>query len=171
MWNLLKKRQTVCDEFQKRLEDAASAVPRVTEMADLLAAVPAEQRVHATVCKDCRDATAELLTARALLKDMPAHAGLAGPWFASRVMAAIAERESKLRRAESTWVAVPRLASRLTWVSAALLLAASTWLYERPLSHTSKPAATEATQETLFDNSQPPASQDDVLVSLLEKQQ
>jgi hypothetical protein len=82
-------------------------------------------------------------------------------------MAAIAIQEAKLRGVESAWTVFPRMASRLTWVSAVLLLVASTWLFERPVPV----PPTQPSSETLFDNSQPPASQDDVLVSQLENQQ
>jgi hypothetical protein len=52
-------------------------------------------------------------------------------WFATRVMANITEHEEATRKAKTEWSgAVARLASRLALVSAAVLLFASTWLYE-----------------------------------------
>ncbi len=166
MWSPLRNAKSQCHEFQVRLEETAEILPDAKEPAELLAALPQEQQSHAAACENCRTASEELLLTRGLLRDFPSRANLAGPWFASRVMAAIAVRHSNLRSAESAWTAIPRLASRLTWVSAALLLLASTWLFERPVQ-----PPTEANQETLFENSQPPAGQDDVLVSLAERQQ
>jgi hypothetical protein len=78
-------------------------------------------------------------------------------------MAAIAVRERELSKAASTWLAVPKLASRLAMATGALLLVASTWLYERPLPAPNPQASTLAAQESLFE-SPPPANQDDVLV-------
>jgi hypothetical protein len=113
----------------------------------------------------------EVLASRELLKALPASPAVTPmPWFAPRVMAAIAGRELRLRHSLDAWVAVPKLAARLTWACALALLLASTWLYERPRS-TTKPGA-EGSVESLFDL--PPASsatQDDILVSRLEKAQ
>ena len=90
----------------------------------------------------------------------------APPWFAARVMAAIAAREEESRPI-AAWIAVPRFASRLAWVSAALLICAATWLYQKPPS---RPAATPASaSEGLFDTQPPTVSEDEVLVSLAEQ--
>jgi hypothetical protein len=82
-------------------------------------------------------------------------------------MAAIAARERKLTEAASTWLAVPKFASRLAMASGALLLVASTWLYERPLSMPNQQAANLAAQESLFE-APPSMNQDDVLVPVQE---
>ena len=106
---------------------------------------------HASECQDCEDAVDELLASRALLSALPRQAEV-GPWFAPRVMAAIAARESELRRSIDTWVIVPKLARRLTWVSALALVLASTWLFGRPASTPSTPAATDITGEPVHEN-------------------
>jgi hypothetical protein len=82
-------------------------------------------------------------------------------------MAAIAARERELSEVASTWLAVPKFASRLAMASAALLLVASTWLYERPLSAPNQHASTLAAQESLFE-APPPVNQDDVLINTQE---
>jgi hypothetical protein len=160
MWSLLRKNREDCRQFQESLE----AETRV-------AVLPATLREHAAQCRDCSAAAEEMLASRELLKALPtSRAASARPWFASRVMAAIAARELELGYALDAWTAVPKLAARLTWACALALLLASTWLYERPRS-TPKPGA-GATVESLFDL--PPASsttQDDILVSRLEKGQ
>jgi hypothetical protein len=86
-------------------------------------------------------------------------------------MAAIAARERELSEVARTWLAVPKFASRLAMASGALLLVASTWLYERPYKAPAKQPAATASQEYLFESPQPPMNQDDVLVSLAEKNQ
>jgi len=86
-------------------------------------------------------------------------------------MAGIVARERKLAEAASTWMAVPKFASRLALASGALLLVASTWLYERPSTVPAKQPAAAASQEYLFEAPQPPMNQDDVLISLAEQNQ
>ncbi len=82
-------------------------------------------------------------------------------------MAAIAARERELSEAASTWLAVPKFASRLAMASGALLLIVSTWLYERPLPASNQQATSLAAQESLFE-APPPMNQDDMLVPLQE---
>ena len=53
-----------------------------------------------------------------------------------------------------------------------MLLAGSAWLYERPMAAPNKaPAAAASTQEYLFEAPPPPINQDDVLISMAEKNQ
>jgi hypothetical protein len=160
MWSLLRKNREECRQFQQTLEGSTPAE-----------ALPPTLREHAATCPDCGAMAEEVLASRELLRALPASPAAAPmPWFAPRVMAAIAGRELQLRHSLDAWVAVPRLAARLTWACALALLLASTWLYERPRA-TPKPGAA-ATVESLFDP--PPASsgtQDDILISQLEKAQ
>jgi hypothetical protein len=106
----------------------------------------------------------DILMTRAILRDMPRHAEVSAPWFAPRVMAAIAAKESELRQSLEAWAAIPRLAARLTWVSALALLLASTWLYESPkfAQNVAQNSGTQSTVESLFDSPQSSAT-DDVL--------
>jgi hypothetical protein len=160
-----------CWSFRAQLEDAATAAPEARTAAELCAAMPS-LRVHLEACAGCREAMEVLLVARTALSAMPSSADLGGPWFASRVMAAIAERKAELARAADTWTFLPRLAARLTWASSIALLLASAWLYQRPASIPAqtpvKAVATDITGEPLVDSSTLPTS-DDVLVSLAEK--
>jgi len=57
--------------------------------------------------------------------------------------------------------------TRLALASGALLLVASTWLYERPLATPSRQASTLEAQESLFE-APPPVNQDDVLLNTPE---
>jgi hypothetical protein len=160
-----------CWNFRAQLEDAATAAPEAQTPAELLAAVPV-LRAHLESCADCREAAEALLATRAVFSAVPSSADLAGPWFASRVMAAIAERKAELARAADTWTFLPKLAARLTWASSIALLLASAWLYQRPSSAPAqtqaKVVATDITGEPVADSSTLPTN-DDVLVSLAEK--
>jgi hypothetical protein len=92
----------------------------------------------------------------------------AGPWFAPRVMAAIKAREAELRRSVDAWIIVPKLARRLTWISALALVLASTWLFGRPNATALKPVTTDMTGEPVPEYSAP-VNNDDLLLSLAEK--
>jgi hypothetical protein len=168
MKSFLKKRNAECSEFQLQLEDAAGAAPSAKELSELLAAVPGPLKLHAKVCADCRAAAENILAARALLAALPSYAASAGPWFAPRVRAAIAARKAELSNAAETWTFLPKLAARLTWVSAVALLLASGWLYQKPVATSSKQVVTDITGEPVADTATP-ASNDDVLVSLAER--
>jgi hypothetical protein len=164
MSNLLNRRDDECNHLQDLLEDAGTRNPRVASIEKLLDALPPAQRTHFAACPDCRDAAQELLAARKLLEVIPPSAQEPGPWFVTRVMAAIVAREKELSESAKTWIAVPKFASRLALASAALLLVTSTWLYERPLPAPAPEATSAAAQESLFESSVPMANQDDVLL-------
>jgi hypothetical protein len=156
MWGPLKKNREDCSRFRESLEGDT-----------LTAVLPSTLREHAAECAQCRAIAEEVLASRELLKALPpSQAETPRPWFAQRVMAAIAARELELRQSIEAWTAVPKLAARLTWAGAAALLLASTWLYERPRPVPKSGA--DAAAESLFDLPSSSSSQDDVLVSRLE---
>jgi hypothetical protein len=166
---LLNDNRAECRKFRIQLEDAAAAAPGAKTTSELLAAAPAAQREHIAACAGCRAAAENILESRALLAPLASSAALGGPWFAPRVMAAIAARSAELSRAADTWTFLPKLAARLTWASSIALLLASGWLYQRPAaSPATTPQRTDITGEPVADNAAP-AINDDVLVSLAEK--
>jgi len=169
MENFLNRRRAGCSDFQSQLEDVAGAMPSAKELPELLASAPIALKEHAAACSDCRAAAENILAARALLAELPSSAAMAGPWFAPRVMAAIAARKAELSRAADTWTFLPKLAARLTWASAVALLLASGWLYQKPVSTSTKPVLTDITGEPLVDTTAPPANDDEVLLSLAER--
>lgn len=155
MWNLLRmnKNQDECSRLRDALENVAD-----------VAALSSAQQEHLAACPTCQEASSDISTSRMVLREVPARAASPGPWFAPRVMAAITARESELRQSLEAWAAVPRLAARLTWISALALLLASTWLYELP-----KPtpiSGNDTSVESLFDSPQSSAPQDDVVLPL-----
>lgn len=167
MWNLLKKHDEDCMKLQDLLEESAAVRPEAVRVEELSAAWPAAQRAHIAACESCQEAAEDLLATREIFKGVGSTREIARPWFANRVMAAIAARERELSEAASTWLAVPKFASRLAMASGALLLVASTWLYERPLPAPNQQAGTLAAQESLFEPA-PPVNQDDVLLNTPE---
>jgi len=167
MWNLLKKNHDECAKLRGLLEDSAAARPAAARTEELSEGWSAAQRHHVAACEGCQAAAQDILTTREIFKGFSSSAGQSRPWFSTRVMAAIAARERELAEAASTWLAVPKFASRLALASAALLLLTSTWLYERPLLVPNQQAASLAAQESLFETP-PPVNQDDVLVPAQE---
>jgi len=150
MWNLLRVRKNHGE--CSRLRDALENVADVTALSSV-------QQKHLAACPACQAASADISMTRIVLRDV--RAALPEPWFAPRVMAAIARRESELRESLEAWAAVPRLAARLTWISGLALLVASTWLYQLPKF--TPISGNESAVESLFDSSQSSASQDDVV--------
>ena len=157
MFNLLrmKKSQNECSRLREALDDSAG---------DLAALSPA-QREHLAACAECQEAADVFIMSRNVMREMPPRVAEPGPWFAPRVMAAIAAREAELRGSLDAWAAVPRLAARLSWVSALALLLASTWLYESPRRAQTAASNNQGTIESLFDSTQS-TGPDDVLPSL-----
>ncbi len=167
MWNLLKKSDEECRKVRDLLEDSAAARPEAVSIQELSEALSAAAQTHIGACVGCQEAAQDLLATREIFKGVASNSEIERPWFATRVMSAIAARERELSQAASTWLAVPRFASRLALASGALLLVASTWLYERPLSAPSQQARNLAAQESLFE-ALPTVNQDDVLVPTQE---
>jgi hypothetical protein len=164
MWNLLNKQKDECSHLQDLIEDVATKNPKVASVEKLLEALPAVSRTHFTACPDCRDAARELLAARKLMGVISPSSQEPGPWFVTRVMAAIAVHEKELSDVAKTWLAVPKFASRLALASAALLLVTSTWLYERPFPAPAPAPTSIAAQESLFESPMPVANPDDILL-------
>jgi hypothetical protein len=171
MWNLLKKSDEECRVLRDVLEESAAARPEAASIEELNETWPAAQRAHIAGCANCQEAAQDLFAAREIFAGVAASTEVERPWFASRVMAAIAARERALSEVGCTWMAVPKFASRLAMASVALLLVASAWLYERPSTSAAKEPTTVAGQEYLFETPQPPMNQDDVLISMAEQNQ
>src|ERR1700760_1425729 len=120
MWNFLKKKDDECTRFRESLEEVASG------------GASREMLEHSAACEDCAAAADELLESRELLRALPRESAPAMAWFAPRVMAAIAAREAELRQSFDAWSVIPKLALRMTWVSAVGLMLAGTWFLQRP---------------------------------------
>jgi hypothetical protein len=160
MFEVLKSHSS-CKTIQAMLEDL-----------DDPKSLPPALAEHAAKCPDCRAAIEEFAESRALFAPLraernPAHPQVQ-PWFASRVMAAIAERESKLEDALEAWSAVPRFASRFAWVSALALLLTTSWLLERQ-PQPKQMVVTDLAGESALDRHPTPANNDEVLFSLAER--
>ena len=171
MRSLLNRRRDECERLQDLLESsAAEGVPGVPgeSMEARFQSLPADGRAHLADCRSCREIVQELVATRELLLGALAPTGDGGPWFVKRVLAAITAREREMAFPASAWSMVPRIASRLAWATAIVLLAGSTWLYRGSTPSTARqPAA--ASQEFLFEAPAGQVNQDDVLISMAER--
>ena len=163
MWYLLKKNKDACRSSQDAIEGVAGRLPGAFRKEELFSQLPAAVRAHVDACAGCREAIQDVLEARHLFRGITGTPSESRPFFVSRVMAAIAERERELL--VSPWAEVPRFASRLAWVAALLLLAGTTWFYEKGI--TGRAANGDSSQESIFETP-PSAGQDDVLISMVE---
>jgi len=171
MWNLLKKSDQECRELQDLFEESATARPEAVCIEELSGDWPLARRKHLADCGSCQEAAQDVLATREIFQGVASLAEEARPWFATQVMEAIRTRERELALPASLWSAFPRFASRLAWVAAVVLLAGSAWLYERPVAAPNRAPAAASTQEYLFEAPLPPMNQDDVLISMAEKNQ
>src|SRR6266446_8428889 len=167
MWNLLKKSDDECTKLQDSIEEAAAVRPSAASVETLSEVLSPAERAHLASCEKCREAAQDLLATREIFRGVGSATEMARPWFATRVLAGIAAHERELAEAASTWLAVPKFASRLALASGALLLVVSTWLYERPLPALNTQSRSLSAQESLFEAT-PPMNQDDMLVPVQE---
>lgn len=168
MRNLLNRRRDECEQLQDLLENSAAENVYSGGIEEFAESLPADGREHFAECGGCRQAAQDLLATRELFKGAIAPSEDGGPWFAKRVLTAIAAREREMAVAMSTWSVVPRFASRLAWAAAFILVVGSTWLYQTSTPRTIWQPAAVTSQEYLFEAPAPPMNQDDVLISMAE---
>ena len=162
MWKRLMRNKQECTSLRDAVEQAAARQSHAASVENLADELTAEERKHMETCEDCREAVRELFRAKALFQGAARFSQEERPWFAARVMAAIAARERELAARVTPWTEFPRFASRLTWVAAAVLLASTTWFYESVLRTPSYPL--NGPQESIFEAPQQSVS-DDILIS------
>jgi len=131
--------------------------------------VPPVLSAHAASCSECKTALDELFAARALLSALPRQPEEERPWFATRVMAAIGEQESKVTRSLETWLVVPRLASKLAWGALLALVLTTTWLAGQPQTVRTPAVRADLAGEPVVESHPVPLTNDDVLASLTEQ--
>jgi hypothetical protein len=151
-----------CQEFREELE--ALPLKNTESVPDGLS--PASL-AHASGCAECREAAEDLALTRAALQPLRELSPEPGPWFATRVMAAIAGRESELDLSDALWVSIRRLAPRLVAVCALLLLLASTWTYQLRRVEIAGPPQV-ASNESVLEPGQSAPLNDDVLINATE---
>jgi len=167
MWNLLKVTGTECSNAQGALERATLRNPNARTLQEFMEELSPADLDHLGACSQCREAAENLVAVRQIFHGVAGAAESERPFFASRVMAAIAAKERELVELINPWSEVPRFATKLAWISAVLLLAGTTWFYEKHATEPPRLNNGDTSQESIFEPS-PPANQDDVLISMAE---
>ncbi len=164
MWSVLKRPDGECRMVRDSLEEVARRHPESASVNHWIKELAAEEQQHMETCGACREAAGELAATKELFRGAASFAEEDRPWFAARVMGAIALRERELALRLSAWNEFPRFAARLAWIAGVLLLAGTTWFYERVL-RAPQYELNGVSQESIFEAPQQ-TSQDDALISM-----
>jgi len=161
MSNGLEMKNSECRRFLEEMEGLTASEGRAEAT---LEGMSSEARRHSAECADCREAVEELVETRKALRPMSVPVVEAGPWFATRVMAAIRARENELEeRRNGVWLGIRRLAPRLVALCALVLVLGTTWAVQlRRADVATQPEMRPA--ESVFESVPAPLN-DDVLVS------
>ena len=153
-----------CEKTLDELERISFEGEGLVSAASVLEQVSAEARAHVARCVRCREAAEQFAEARNLLRPLGEKQAEPGPWFVTRVMAAIEAREQEEER-EGVWGNVRRLAPRLVAVSTLLLVLGSTWAIHVRHSEVQQNGM-EPYGEALFEPGTAAPLNDDVMISV-----
>jgi len=163
MSNDLEMKNSECRRFLEELEGVAAGGSGEVNPETMLAPMSSVARGHAEVCAGCSGAVKDMGETRLALRPMSTPVAEVGPWFATRVMAAIRARENEVEeRSNGVWLGVRRLAPRLVALCAVVLLVGTTWAYQVRQEDLAR-RATLGSAESVFE-SMPAPLNDDVLV-------
>jgi hypothetical protein len=159
-----------CEWFLNELEESPADGPGAATAEDLLARIAAAAREHAARCTSCAEALQDFAETRGELVRMREGLPEPGPWFATRVMAAIRAKEEEIEeKREGVWASVRRLAPRLVAFAAVLLVLGGTWAIEvQRAEHTRGPEMRPA--ESLFETAPSTTVNDDIVASTYPEQ-
>lgn len=164
MENLLDRESKACRSFRDALEELPVKGDARMSVQERLEQLPASEAKHAEECEACRTALEEFAETRNALARMAMP--VAGPWFTSRVMAAIAAKEREDAVQDGVWNSVRKLAPRLVAVSALLLVVGGSWALEQ--SRRDVATADGRSGDMVFDSSVMPTWYDDGLGTIYE---
>ena len=159
MGNPLNRDEQNCRSFLDALEELPTSGGLLKSAEDWRAELPEAEDVHAGGCEACRTALEEFAETRNTLAGTVGQKP--GPWFATRVMAAINAREQEEEARDGVWISVRRLAPRLVALSALLLVLGGSWALE--LRKSEGMNAERRSGDMVFDSSVTPTWYDDGL--------
>jgi hypothetical protein len=153
-----------CEKTLDELERVSFAGEGTVSAGEILEEVSAEARAHVARCAGCREAVEQFAETRNLLRPLTEKQAEPGPWFVTRVMAAIAAREQDEER-EGVWVNVRRLGPRLVAVCTLLLVLGGTWAIR--VRHTEvEQSKADGYGEALFEPGGAASFNDDVMIGV-----
>lgn len=160
------KKRGSCGRFRGDLRSLLEETPAALRVEELLKGAGSELREHVSRCKVCGTLLQDAIEGRKLLREVFVPA-VVPDTFASRVMAEIRARERAAPMVAYPWAAVQALAARVAWISALVLLIASTWVYQRN-APPRNPAPPDTAADRFPEPPPQPSNLDEVLVSLAE---
>jgi hypothetical protein len=166
MVNDKQNREAECGRFREELELVRVPGDAVIARGELLAELSAELREHAGECRSCLQALEDVAETRNLLLPLAVETGgmQPGPWFATKVMNAIAAKEKEDDVQDGFWICVQRLAPRLAAVCALLLVLVGTWAVQTQREYQAR--QTTAPGESLFETASSSPTNDEILTNV-----
>lgn len=148
------------------LDELANLPLQVGEVSSgsVLAMVSAEARAHLARCRGCLEAVEQLVESRNVMLPLVDATIEPGPWFVTRVMAAIEAQERQEER-EGVWASVRRLAPRLVAFCTLLLVLGGTWAVRVRRTELQQ-RDVQSASEALFDPAGGVAFNDDVMTNV-----
>ena len=159
MGNLVNRDEQKCRRFLDALEVLPLSGGTRRNIEEWRAELPEAEEEHLGNCAACRAALEQFAETRNALCRITVHRP--GPWFTTRVMAAITAQEKEEEARDGVWISVRRLAPRLVALSALLLVLGGSWALE--LRKTDGLNAERKSGDIVFDSSVSPVSYDDGL--------
>jgi hypothetical protein len=156
-----------CERLLNQLEGLpSSAGDKASELLELL---PEEAREHAAACSECQAVLQDFANTRQTLAMMRENLPQPGPWFAARVMGAIASQEREAEeRQNGFWVNVRRLAPRMVALATLLLMLGGTWAFQERRAASRVQGAQMGPVESLFEAAPVAAPNDDIIATVHE---
>lgn len=172
MFNLGTRKQAKCAAFLEELEELPGASGQGVVSEEWMGRLSASGLAHARECTGCGESLRDFREARRLLaRGWVAPVAEPGPWFSSRVMAAIAAQENELEeRADGFWINVRRMAPRVVAVSMLLAALGGTWAIESGRARSAGQTGVRST-DSIFEPVQTAPLNDDILVGASESAQ
>lgn len=160
-----KMREEKCGRFREELELLRGPGDTAMTRSGLLAEMPVEVRGHAAKCESCGQALEDVAETRKLLVPLTRESLVmqAGPWFASKIMSAIAAEEKEIATRDGFWFSIRKLAPRLAAVCALLLIVVGTWAVQTRRANLAKQSM--ASWDSLFEPGTTTALNDDAMAS------